>query len=330
MKKSILAALLCVILLGCTSQVRNDKISGEQSNLQDQYDKLKNDYATLQLKYDQLQKSDQVLNTTNKKIILDYNKSNSEYQNFILRYNSLSDNYNKLLTDNAQLRSLFNNLTVNYNDLMNKFRNFQTQNGRLPKDIVSSPSIPNLDFLLTKNSFILKYHNLNLSSVTDTKSMNPSITAQHTAIFTTSFDSYSLQKGNIIAYKSSSFDIPIMHRIIDIDNSNGLCYILQGDNNPNPDPECVKPSQIIGLVVGVIFNTVPSGYLYCQPDNIAIVKNDKFLCLSDNLPAGIYINNQTLSNNAINAFPFCSDKQSDKPYTVVTPDKKVYCYSYVS
>ena len=122
-----------------------------------------------------------------------------------------------------------------------------------------------------------------------------------------------------------------MHRIIDIKRDSGeTCYIIQGDNNPSPDPDCVKPSQVIGLVIGVIFNTNAHGYRYCPGDVIATAKNDAFFCIPNNIPAGIYVNNQTITSETLIGFPLCSEKQTDKPYTVVTPDKKVYCYETVN
>src|SRR3989338_7275070 len=129
--------------------------------------------------------------------------------------NAMEKKYEELQKDHNNLKSLYQNLTSDYEVILEKLRNFQSS-GRLPKDIPSSPVIANLDFLLSRDSLILKQSKLNLSSVTDTKSMHPTITAEHTAVFTTNFDPERLQVGNIIAYRSTSFDLPIMHRIIEI------------------------------------------------------------------------------------------------------------------
>ncbi|RLG92057.1 MAG: signal peptidase I [Candidatus Hecatellales archaeon] len=78
-------------------------------------------------------------------------------------------------------------------------------------------------------------------------------------------------KKDIIVYRSNS-GRPIIHRIHSLKydkNGNFLGFIVQGDNNPLPDPEIVTPQKIIGKVVGIlvprlgviyIFISSPIGY----------------------------------------------------------------------
>ncbi|MBS3067435.1 signal peptidase I [Candidatus Micrarchaeota archaeon] len=342
MRKIIFLALV-LILFGCVSKEELNKAVNDKNAMEKKYEELQKDYdnleekdKTLQSKYNELRDAHESLNKSydeldlsNKKLMLDYSSLNTAHNNYIKNYNDLSASYISLNNSHNNLKSLYQNLTRDYEVILEKLRNFQSS-GRLPKDIPSSPVIANLDFLLSRDSLILKQSKLNLSSVTDTKSMHPTITAEHTAVFTTNFDPERLQVGNIIAYRSTSFDLPIMHRIIEIQrDSSGVCYTVQGDNNPSPDPGCIKSSQIIGLIIGVIFNTVSDGYRYCPESAIAITRGDKLFCMPDNIPAGVYVNNQTISSESLVGFPLCSDKQPDKPYTVVGPDKKVYCYEDV-
>jgi len=233
-----------------------------------------------------------------------------------------------------QFASLYHNLTAKYRDLSDRHRDLEYRSvsslGRLPKDIPGAPHISGVDLLLTPDGLYVKQKKLNLSSVTDTKSMNPTITADHTAIFTTRFTASSLQVGTIIAYRSPSFEIPIMHRIIKVSSdSGGICYTVQGDNNPSVDPECVQPSQIIGVVIGTVFSTSSEGYRYCSGDSIPVISNDVFTCASKTIPAGVYTGNQSITDAPLLVFPFCSDGQPTRPYTVIGPDKKVYCYENV-
>lgn len=329
--------LIPAILLGCTqSETGSDgkseleKRYGELENsyraLQERHALLNSEYSALNLSFNYLYLNYYEANLSNKRLRTDYEKLNSSHARLISAYIDLNDSHNNL-------DSLYRNLSARYSKLEDDYRELQATGSqyRLPKDIPASPSIPNIGFLITPDSLILKNPRLNLSSVTDTKSMHPTITVENTAIFTTVFDAANLKIGNIIAYRSSSFELPIMHRIISIQRSSGgVCYVLQGDNNPAPDPECVTPSQIIGLVIGVIFNGENTGYSYCQGDSIAIVKNNRFLCMPDVVPAGIYTTNQTITQDNLTGFPFCSQQDPARPYTVVTPDRRVYCYESVS
>lgn len=59
-------------------------------------------------------------------------------------------------------------------------------------------------------------------------------------------DAGSLQKGDVIAYKSG--EAVITHRIIDVKTENGeVRYVTQGDANESPDQTTVSPSDVEGI-----------------------------------------------------------------------------------
>lgn len=66
------------------------------------------------------------------------------------------------------------------------------------------------------------------------------------------FNPLDAKKGDIIIYNANWFPEPVIHRIIDIKkDENGLYYITKGDNNPVPDPEKVRPSQVTARVIKI-------------------------------------------------------------------------------
>jgi len=60
-----------------------------------------------------------------------------------------------------------------------------------------------------------------------------------------------IQVGDIVVYKATWFNQPVIHRVIEIgDDQNGnKAMVTKGDNNPSPDPAIVYPNQIISKVV---------------------------------------------------------------------------------
>ncbi len=64
-------------------------------------------------------------------------------------------------------------------------------------------------------------------------------------------DTRSLQKGDIIAYKTQGYQI--VHRVMTVlPSRGGNSYILKGDNNDAPDMNAISESQIVGKIVQVI------------------------------------------------------------------------------
>ncbi len=61
-----------------------------------------------------------------------------------------------------------------------------------------------------------------------------------------------IQVGDIISYKYDGRII--IHRVIEISSDElGKFFITKGDNNPEPDPEPVRFSQIDRVVVGILY-----------------------------------------------------------------------------
>jgi len=66
------------------------------------------------------------------------------------------------------------------------------------------------------------------------------------------FNPLDVKKRDIIIYNANWFPEPVIHRIIDIkEDENGVYYITKGDNNPAPDPEKVRPSQVTARVIKI-------------------------------------------------------------------------------
>ncbi len=67
------------------------------------------------------------------------------------------------------------------------------------------------------------------------------------------FNPGDVKKGDIIIYDANWFPEPVIHRVIEInkDESGETFYITKGDNNPVPDPEKVKPSQLRARVIKI-------------------------------------------------------------------------------
>ena len=322
MNKLLIALLFGFLLFGCVSQKEYNSLAEELNEEQQDYQilsleheiteedltKIKSEYDKLNETYNKLQESDQQLKEEHDRLQMSYEESVSRYDALSTIYYELLDSYRTLQQEKAG-----------------------RDNIRLPSEIPTTQRIAGLEFILSADAFTLSQQNLNLSSVTDTKSMLPTISSEHTVIFAEKFDTTSLKVGDIIAYNSKFADIPILHRIIERSREDGgLCYIVQGDNNPVPDPECVKPSNVIGLAIGVIFNTVENGYRYCLDDLIPVVRDDTIYCMPNTLPKGVYTQEQQLPSDGFSRFSFCADEDPSTPYTVIDEEMNVLCYENIS
>ena len=69
--------------------------------------------------------------------------------------------------------------------------------------------------------------------------------------------------GDVVAYRGSLTNVPVLHRIVWTD---GTSFTLKGDNNPTADPGLVRRPQIIGRSVLV----VPHGHV-ALPSLVALV-----------------------------------------------------------
>ncbi|AAB85923.1 MULTISPECIES: signal peptidase I [Methanothermobacter] len=66
-------------------------------------------------------------------------------------------------------------------------------------------------------------------------------------------DPESIRKGDIIIYDATWFPEPVIHRVIGVetDRNGARYYITKGDNNQDPDPAPVYPSQVEARVLTV-------------------------------------------------------------------------------
>lgn len=66
------------------------------------------------------------------------------------------------------------------------------------------------------------------------------------------FDPNSVNVGDIVVYNAEWYPNPVIHRIINSSEIDGNKYFtIKGDNNNDPDPELVSPSQITSRVVKI-------------------------------------------------------------------------------
>jgi len=62
-----------------------------------------------------------------------------------------------------------------------------------------------------------------------------------------------LQVGDIIIFHASWCDVPVVHRIIEVQHVGGeIQFITKGDNNPTPDHTPVQASDVIAKVIASV------------------------------------------------------------------------------
>lgn len=90
------------------------------------------------------------------------------------------------------------------------------------------------------------------SSFTDTNSMDPLLDAGANGIEIKPVSENDIHIGDIISYKSGNGIV--IHRVIGIEkDEQGVYYIVKGDNNPIPDKEKVRFSNVQGILVAVVY-----------------------------------------------------------------------------
>ena len=100
---------------------------------------------------------------------------------------------------------------------------------------------------------IIDINNPKWARFTNTNSMDPIIDEEAHAIEIMPKED-SLKIGDIVAYKPKGYSGTVIHRIVDIkEDQEGTYYILQGDNNPRPDGQKVRYSQVKGVVVAILY-----------------------------------------------------------------------------
>ncbi len=90
-------------------------------------------------------------------------------------------------------------------------------------------------------------------------SMEPVFYRGDIVIIDTNPDVNNLQVGDIIVYKATWFNQPVIHRVIQkgTDQNGNFAYKTKGDNNPSPDPALVYPPQVISKVVNYPWSNGP-------------------------------------------------------------------------
>lgn len=123
-------------------------------------------------------------------------------------------------------------------------------------DEVPSPSdwIKENQIGVYSNQVILDVKDPQWATFTDTHSMEPVISARANAIEIVPQSPDAINTGDIVSYVSNYADGIIIHRVIEKDyDSDGVYFILKGDNNPTPDPGKIRFSQIKRVVVAIIY-----------------------------------------------------------------------------
>ncbi|MFH1073411.1 MAG: signal peptidase I [Nanoarchaeota archaeon] len=92
------------------------------------------------------------------------------------------------------------------------------------------------------------------AAFSDTNSMDPVLDMGANAIEIIPKSEDEIAVGDIISYTSSFQEGSIIHRVIEKGtDSQGTYFILKGDNNPSPDPEKVRFSQVRRVLVAIIY-----------------------------------------------------------------------------
>ncbi|MBW2992021.1 signal peptidase I [Candidatus Woesearchaeota archaeon] len=92
------------------------------------------------------------------------------------------------------------------------------------------------------------------SRFTDTNSMDPLFDKGSNGIEIIPDSADDIEIGDIISYRSEYSDGVIIHRVIDKgEDSEGVYFIVKGDNNPAADPGKIRFGQIESVLVGILY-----------------------------------------------------------------------------
>lgn len=101
---------------------------------------------------------------------------------------------------------------------------------------------------------VINVENVKWAGFADTKSMLPVISKDSNALQIEPICPDEIQIGDIVSYKSKYADGIIIHRVIDMNqDSQGVYFVLKGDNNPTADPGKIRCEQIQRKVIGVLY-----------------------------------------------------------------------------
>lgn len=106
------------------------------------------------------------------------------------------------------------------------------------------------------NTYSVKLEGVNytLLEVEPTHSMLPTIPDNSIVIVKKNINIGSIKIGDIIVFRTAHFNELVCHRVIGIKKDDGGVYFeTKGDNAWLPDTWKVRPNDIVGVVVGVIW-----------------------------------------------------------------------------
>jgi len=154
----------------------------------------------------------------------------------------MSEGFSKIYTDNYEFR-------ITEEESPN-VQSFIISKERIsPGDRVSEDQIHVYD-----NQVIIDIDGPEWSTFTDTNSMDPIIDKGANAIHVVPKTAEDVNVGDIVAYDSEYTDGTIIHRVVEVGyDAEGKYFVMQGDNNPRPDPGKVRFSQIKRVLVAVIY-----------------------------------------------------------------------------
>jgi len=132
------------------------------------------------------------------------------------------------------------------------------------EDVVIAPSERKHQFArvpIEKIRFSPESVTINLPGVTpvtlaDTNSMDPIADANAKVLVVKPAVESDLHVGDIIGYHCSTCNETeiVMHRITAIaQDAQGVYYTLKGDNNPEPDPDRVRFTRVVTVVVAIVY-----------------------------------------------------------------------------
>jgi hypothetical protein len=123
-----------------------------------------------------------------------------------------------------------------------------------PERLSPSDHVKESQIHVYDNKVVIDAHGATWASFTDTNSMDPFFDETANSIELRPASPDEIEPGDVISYRSGITKDLIVHRVVakGVDD-NGVFYIVQGDNNPNQDPEKIRFEQVHGVLIGIIY-----------------------------------------------------------------------------
>jgi signal peptidase I len=114
--------------------------------------------------------------------------------------------------------------------------------------------IKDSDVNVFSNNVRIDIKNANSRKYIDSNSMDPLIDEGTTTIEVKPKYASEIKVGDIIAYDVAGYDYAFVHRVVQIGNdANGVYFVTKGDNYYKEDPNKLRFSDVIGIVVGILY-----------------------------------------------------------------------------